>query len=675
MPPTGAAATLGGRPIRPEGRNKIGAMTFLLWRMPIRKEAAARRKMATPQDKHALLKRYWGYDSFRPLQEEIIDSLLQGHDTLALLPTGGGKSLCYQLPALMGEGLCLVVSPLIALMKDQVQQLRERGIKAACLVSGLTAYEQGLTLNNCIYGKVKLLYVSPERLRQRMFIEHLRQMKVSLIAVDEAHCVSQWGYDFRPPYLEIAAIRQYHPQAPMVALTATATPEVVRDIRLQLGFRQDARMFQSSFERENLSYMVIREEDKRGRLLRIARTVKGSGIVYVRNRRATREVSDFLTHQGVSSSYYHGGLSAQERDLRQRQWMDGATQVMVATNAFGMGIDKSDVRFVAHLDIPSSPEAYFQEAGRAGRDGRQAYAVILYEDADLARLDSDIERNFPPLQQIRNAYRAIGNYYAVPLGSGEDARYDFAIENICSTYGFNVADFYTAARFLEREGLIALPEREEVQSQMYVPVQRDELYRFQVEHARYGELLQMVLRLYGGLFTEYVPISERDIARRLYQDEATVANMLSHMDALKVISYKRKSSKPQIVFSSPRVDADNIYISDKYYKDLRAREMQRAAVMRQYVSDSVACRSNFLLDYFGERKDEPCGNCDCCRRRRTSQEAVPLRDQILELLKTERLRADQIADRLGNSEALQRELSRLTDEGKVLLDKDFQFFV
>ena len=416
--------------------------------------------------KHELLKKYWGYDTFRPLQEEIIDSVLQGYDTLALLPTGGGKSLCYQLPAMALDGICLVVSPLISLMKDQVQQLHNRGIRAACLVSGITGIEQEIIFNNCIHGKTKLLYVSPERLCQRVFVEHLRQMKVSLIAVDEAHCISQWGYDFRPSYLDVAKIRVYHPGIPVIALTATATPTVAEDIRQQLMFSSQSRLFQSSFQRQNLAYMVFYEEDKLGRMLRISQKVGGSGIIYVRNRRRTRELAEYLVGNGITAGYYHAGLEPKERDTAQKRWMAGETKVMVATNAFGMGIDKPDVRFIVHMDIPSSPEAYYQEAGRAGRDGGKSYAVLLYNNNDWETLQHNFETSFPPRQHIANIYRAICNYYQLPVGSGCDCQFDFDFETLCDTYHFNVLEFFSACRFLEREGLLTLPERDMAESRI-----------------------------------------------------------------------------------------------------------------------------------------------------------------------------------------------------------------
>ena len=634
-------------------------------------------------DKKGVLKKYWGYDSFRPLQAEIIDSLLQGCDTLALLPTGGGKSVCYQVPAMMLEGLCLVVSPLISLMKDQVQQLHDRGIRAACLVSGLSGIEQEIIYNNCIHGKIKLLYVSPERLRQQVFIEHLRQMRVSFIAVDEAHCISQWGYDFRPSYLEIAKLRTYHPSIPILALTATATTHVADDIERQLMFSHTSRRFLSSFKRQNLAYMVFREDDKLGRLLRIARNVGGSGIVYVRNRRRTREIADHLTSNGIQATYYHAGLEHKERDLAQRRWMQGEVSTIVATNAFGMGIDKPDVRYVVHLDIPSSIEAYFQEAGRVGRDGKRAYAVLLYNDGDLDTLQRNFDSSHPTAKQISNIYRAICNYYQLPIGSGTDCQFDFDLEAICSTYRFNVIEFYNATRLLEREGLLALPEPDQSQSRLYIPLNREEVYRFQVNQPRYSDLMALLLRMYGGLFTDFVPISEQALARRLYLDPQQIKNMLLHMDALGAIAYRPKHTKPQIIFTSPRIDANHLYLSESNYAQLKQQSLDRLDAIRHYVLANDECRSVMLLDYFGETDSTPCGICDHCIHTKTTHQQpstnteTTLRLRLLQLLEEKPLRADEIIEQVGNidEEQVRQMLHQLVDQQIVTIDELLRFKV
>ena len=561
--------------------------------------------------RYRLLKKHWGYTAFRPLQEDIIDSVLQGHDTLALLPTGGGKSLCYQLPALLREGLCLVVSPLIALMKDQVQQLNDRHLKAACITTGMPADEVTAVLNNALCGSLKFLYVSPERLRQRRFLEHFRKMKVGMIAVDEAHCVSQWGYDFRPPYLLIADIRAYHPAAPLIALTATATPTVADDICQRLMMK-DCRRFQSSFVRPNLAYMVLRDSDKNRRLLRIVSSVGGTGIVYTRNRRGTQTTARFLEAAGIKATFYHAGLPAAERDRRQADWMEGRYSVMVATNAFGMGIDKADVRFVVHQDLPDSLEAYFQEAGRAGRDGKKAYAVILTDEADLLRLQRDFDSSFPPLRTIRNVYRALCNYYRIPVGSGADTQYDFDLEGICRTYDFDLRVFYSACRFLEREGLIDIPDREETASTLYIPVARDELYRFQVDHQRLGELLQTVMRMYPGVLEGDVAINERKVAMRGHFESTEVEKDLSELDAMHIVRYRPQPKGPQIYILSERIDENLIQPSDEHYGFLKEAARQRMEAMVKYVMCDDVCRSRQLVAWFGEQTETDCGICDVC---------------------------------------------------------------
>ena len=619
-----------------------------------------------------ILEKYWHYDSFRPLQEEIIDSVLSGRDTLALLPTGGGKSLCYQIPALAKEGVALVVSPLIALMKDQVRSLTEKHIKARCLVSGMTKREIETVLNNCINDRVKLLYVSPERVQSRTFIDHLRQLNVSLIAVDEAHCISQWGYDFRPPYCEIARIRQYHPSAPVVALTATATPEVVDDIKEKLDFR-NGKVFKSSFFRPRLSYSVFEDEDKTGKMLRIIKGVGGSGIVYVRNRRRTIELANLLNDNDIPAAAYHAGIPLKERDQRQKEWQKSSRGVMVATNAFGMGIDKPDVRFVIHYDLPESPEAYFQEAGRAGRDERQAYAVQLYQRSDVERLHSSLERDFPSLNYIRNVYRAVCNFYQIPVGSGQDSRFDFEMEKICAAYSFDVYTFFSAMRFIEREGLVALPEHSELQSRLFITVGKEELYRFQVSNREIGDMLTSLLRIYGGIFTDYTPISENAIGQRCGKTETQVANMLKELNRLQMAEYIPKTLKPQIIFSSPRIDIKDLYVSDRNYKDLKRSEANRREAIIRYATNNSECRSRQLLRYFGEEQQSGCGICDVCLARKR-QESLPLEEMIKQVLASGPQTNKQLADRLPNidKEELTTTVRSLLNRRVLTTDQDFR---
>ncbi len=626
---------------------------------------------------HEILKKYWGYDKFRPLQEDIINSVLNGYDTLALLPTGGGKSICFQVPAMALDGLCIVISPLIALMKDQVQHLQEKGIKAEALVSGIGVRDTERIINNCLYGGMKFLYVSPERLKNRGFIEAFKQMKIGLIAVDEAHCISQWGYDFRPPYLEIAQIRAFHPKTVIMALTATATPAVVTDIQDKLAFGKRRNVFQKSFYRENLTYMAFYEEDKYSRMLRIIAAVKGSGIVYVRNRRRTQEIAEFLTSKGIRASYYHAGLKTEDRDARQKRWMDGHTPVIVATNAFGMGIDKPDVRYVIHLDLPDSPEAYFQEAGRGGRDEKQAYAVILYNNTDIDQLRQNFATAYPPLQYIRNAYRAVCNFYQIPEGSGLNQKFNFDPMAICDTYGFQVVPFFSALRFLEKEGLIIIPERQETTSHLKIIVSNEELYRFQVGNPIYNDLIKLILRMYGGLFTTYVSINEKAIARKMYRDEENIVSLLCKLHKMNYIDYQEKENCPQIIFSSPCVSPQSLYISDANYKTLKENALVRINAMIDYVRGSQYCRSSALLYYFGEKNNIRCGRCDVCIAKNRENSAETLRQNILELLNNNPMTMKTLCAKMPslNEKAITGTVREMIDYNILACDEDMRLYI
>ena len=553
------------------------------------------------------------------MQEDIILSVMNGNDTLALLPTGGGKSICFQVPGLALDGICIVISPLIALMKDQVEQLNQRNISAVAIYSGMNQHEIESALNQAVYGKLKFLYVSPERLKTKIFIEHFKQMNVGLIAVDEAHCISQWGYDFRPPYLEIASIRGFFPNVPMMALTATATPDVIVDIQEKLLFKKAKNVFQKSFYRDNLIYMVFKEEDKLGRLLRLINTVKGVGIIYVRNRRKTEEVSEFLKENGIKASYYHAGLTAKERELRQNSWRNERTPVVVATNAFGMGIDKPNVRFVVHLDLPESPEAYFQEAGRGGRDGKLSYAVLFYDNSDLNALETNFNQTFPDIKFIRNVYQALSNYYQIPVGSGIDQKYEFDIAEICRNYNLPILTTYNALKFLEKEGLLMLSEREESTSKIYIPLNREELYKFQVENAHYDLVLKTLLRSYGGLFTHFEPVKEEDIAKRMNTTATVIEKDLQVLHDKQVLVYEKRSKKPQITFAANRLPSTDILISDQYYKYLKENAYTRKQVMLAFVEDETMCKGAFLLKYFGENTDTTCGKCNICIEKNKQQ--------------------------------------------------------
>lgn len=566
------------------------------------------------------------------MQEEIIRAVLDGHDTLALLPTGGGKSICFQVPAMAMEGTCLVISPLIALMKDQVENLQKRGIQAVALYTGMHPGEIDIAIGNCLYGNTKFLYVSPERLQTEKFREAIRRMKICLVAVDEAHCISQWGYDFRPPYLEISAIRLLIPGIPMMALTATATSTVVSDIQQKLEFKS-GKVFIKSFERKNLTYLVIKEEDKRGRLLRILEKVKGTGIVYVRNRRETREIADFLVKNRISADFYHAGLDPKTRDKRQAAWTKEEKRIIVSTNAFGMGIDKPNVRLVVHLDLPDSVEAYFQEAGRGGRDEKQAWAVLLYEAADIISARQNLDNSFPPLQTIREVYQALGNFYQIPVGMGKDDRYDFELMPFAEQYGFQPVTVYHSLKFLEREGYLLLSEGFNQPSKLHFIAEKEELYRFQVANEFFDQFIKTILRSYGGIFTDFITISEADIARRTGLDFGQVVSNLRHLQKLRLVDYIQGTSKPQIIYTEERVDVRHLSISNEIYRDRKEAAIRRLEAMISYTESQNRCRSQYLLGYFGESQARRCGKCDVCiERNKISLNELEF-DQIVEMIK------------------------------------------
>jgi ATP-dependent DNA helicase RecQ len=578
------------------------------------------------------------------LQEDIIASVLEGRDTLALLPTGGGKSICFQVPALCREGVCLVVSPLIALMKDQVFNLRQRDIPAEAVYSGMSARDIDRIFDNCVHGGVKLLYLSPERLLTDMARERIQRMKVNLLAVDEAHCISQWGYDFRPPYLEIAAIREFFPQVPVLALTATATPRVVRDIQEKLRFRAP-NVFSKSFARDNLAYVVLYEENKTGKLLDILRKVSGTGIVYVRNRRKTKEIALFLQQRGVSADYYHAGLSPEERGAKQDAWLHDKTRVMVCTNAFGMGIDKPDVRVVAHLELPDSLEAYFQEAGRAGRDGRKAYAVLLYHHSDRLNLEKQFELAFPPLSEIRRVYRALGSYFQLALGGGQGESRDFDIVDFSTNFQFETTQAYHALKCLEQAGWIALTEAVYQMPSLRIIVDKDTLYDYQLRHPKLDKILKAVLRAYHGAFNVPVGLREGQLARVLGIELAELRQGLRKMDQDQVIEYQPLRDKPQIVFLQERTDAGNLAIDTRLY---HFRKKQRQRMIRASIAyaETIECRSRQLLAYFAEDKAKACGICDVCTGRNTSKLSTRdfkhLKEKIEDILRREELPLEQV---------------------------------
>ncbi|MCR5038385.1 MAG: RecQ family ATP-dependent DNA helicase [Bacteroidales bacterium] len=560
----------------------------------------------------SILQRFWGYPGFRPLQEDIVDSVMAGRDTLALLPTGGGKSICFQVPAMAMDGLCLVVTPLIALMKDQVAHLMAKGIPAAAISSGMHPDEMELAYNQAAYGRLKFLYVSPERLQTSYFMEAVKKMKVCLLAVDESHCISQWGYDFRPHYLKIVDIRPYMPKAPVLALTATATAKVVDDIQVRLGFRQK-NVFQSSFERKNVTYNVLHEADKYGVLRRRLETMQGGcAIVYVRNRRRTQVIADWLNAVGITATFYHAGLDVKTRDARQELWMKDKVKVMVATNAFGMGIDKPDVRLVVHVDLPDSIEAYFQEAGRAGRDLKPSEAFLLVSPADIKNLQESLSQSFPVLERIKLIYNALGNYFNIPVGAGQNVSYPFVIHDFAGRYGFSLVEVFHTLKILEREGFLMLSDSFDEPSKVRIKASRDEIYGFQVNNPQYGELIKFMLRSFPGVLTDFVKINEEVVAKKTGKTVEKIVEQLKRLETYQFLSYAQRNDKPQLLFLSEFVDTRHFNLSKENYHDRKKDAEERVRAVVDYVNNNEECRSVQLLRYFNELKSKPCGLCDVC---------------------------------------------------------------
>ncbi len=625
-----------------------------------------------------LLLKYWGYSSFRPLQEDIIRSVLGGKDTLALLPTGGGKSICFQIPALAREGICIVISPLIALMKDQVENLRKRGIPAAALYSGMHPHEIEITLSNAAYGNLKFLYLSPERLTTLRIREAIRMMKVNLLAVDEAHCISQWGYDFRPPYLELSDIRELIPEVPVLALTATATPKVVTDIQRKLRFRQE-NLFQKSFERKNLTYLVIKEEDKLKRLIRILDKVKGTAIIYVRNRRRTKEIAEFLVKNKISADYYHAGLDPAIRDKRQQAWIREEKRVIVSTNAFGMGIDKPNVRLVIHFDLPDCIEAYFQEAGRAGRDEKRAYAVLLFEAADILDARNNLTLAFPEIRTIRDVYQSLGNFYQIPVGVGKDQQFDFDLAIFADQYRLQPVVVYNCLKFLEKEGFIMLTEPFFNPSKIHIKASKEELYRFQVENASYDHFVKTMLRSYGGILTDFVKISESELARRSGISESQSVKNLNHLARLQLLDYIPQTGKPQLIFTQERLDVADLNLSDENYRFRLDEARLRTEKMISYVESNARCRSQLLLSYFGETGAKRCGTCDICLERNkislNEMEFNRIVELIKPVLKNRSYNLDEIVAvaETVNEDKVLRALQWLIDNEKIIIEPDGKY--
>lgn len=614
-----------------------------------------------------ILKQYWNYDNFRGIQEEIIESIGKGHDTLGLMPTGGGKSITFQVPALAQPGLCLVITPLIALMKDQVRNLRDRGIKALAVYSGMTREEIVVALENCIFGDYKFLYISPERLDTDIFCAKLRNMKINMITVDESHCISQWGYDFRPAYLKISEIRELLPTVPVLALTATATPEVVKDIQTKLGFREDSRIFRMSFERKNLAYIVRNTESKQEELLHILNSVSGSAIVYTRNRKRTREVAELLVNNEITATFYHAGLNNDVKDQRQKSWLSGESRVMVATNAFGMGIDKPDVRLVIHVDLPDSPEAYFQEAGRAGRDGQKAYAVLLYAKSDKATLSKRITDTFPDKEYIRKVYEDVNYYFQMAMGDGLGCTFAFNLDEFCRNFKHFPVQADSALKILTRAGYLEYTDEQDNASRILFTIHRDELYKLRETDPETEKLINVILRSYTGLFTDYAYINEDSLAIRSGLTRQRIYEILLMLTRRHILHYIPRKKTPYIIYTRERQEAGRLAITRDIYEERKESYITRIKAMTEYATAEDKCRSRMLLRYFGEKNEHNCGLCDVCLSKHHSGmklgEFQEMENQIREQLETSPLSAATLLNRInGEREKAERVLSYLLSE-------------
>ena len=617
-----------------------------------------------------ILKQYWGYDSFRDLQEEIITSIGEGKDTLGLMPTGGGKSITFQVPALAQEGICIVITPLIALMKDQVQNLRKREIKALAIYSGMTRQEILTALENCIFGNYKFLYISPERLDTEIFRTKLRSMKVSMITVDESHCISQWGYDFRPAYLKIAEIRELLPEVPVLALTATATPEVVTDIQARLKFRE-GNVFRMSFERKNLAYIVRKTDNKTKEIPYILQRISGSAIIYVRNRRRTKEITELLMNEGITADFYHAGLDNAVKDLRQKRWQSGEVRVMVATNAFGMGIDKPDVRIVLHLDLPDSPEAYFQEAGRAGRDGEKAYAVILYSKSDKTTLHKRVVDTFPDKEYILNVYEHLQYYYQMAMGDGFQCIREFNLEEFCRKFKYFPVPVDSALKILTQAGYLEYTDEQDNSSRILFTIRRDELYKLREMGKEAEALIQSILRSYTGVFTDYAYISEESLAIRTGLTRQQIYNILVTLTKRRIVDYIPRKKTPYIIYTRERLELRFLHIPPSAYEERKARYEARIKAMEEYVTTENICRSRMLLRYFGEKNEHNCGQCDVCLSKRATDNLSEksyeeVKRQILNLLSHSPLTPAETADQIkAEKEDIGQVIRYLLDEGEL----------
>lgn len=620
----------------------------------------------SPQLK-ATLQKYWGYSEFRLSQEEIIRSVMEGRDTLALMPTGGGKSLTYQVPTLAREGLCIVITPLIALMKDQVDRLRRMGVNAVAIHSGLSYTQIDIALDNCVYGDVKFLYVAPERLATEAFRLRVQRMNVSLLAVDEAHCISQWGYDFRPSYLRIAEIRKMLPDTPVLALTASATKMVAEDIMARLGFTEQ-NIIRSSFARPNLSYAVRHTDDKTEQLLRVIHNVQGAGIVYMRSREGCEQLATELQKQGISASYYHAGLPHAERSLRQEEWTEGKVRIMVATNAFGMGIDKADVRFVVHYTMCDSLESYYQEAGRAGRDGKRSYALLLVSSDDDSKIVKRFDAEFPPLEEIKSIYEKICDFIQVAVGDGYQASFLFNIHDFCRREHLYIGKVRAAIKLLEQNGYMTLTEEMENPARILFCVSRDELYRIRVGRNELDHIIRTILRLYDGIFTEFRAINEQVIASTSGYTIEKVKELLKRMWQMRIIRYIPSNNSPILFMNEERLPTKDLYISPDTYLHRKSLMAERFENMRLYASSESECRSVILQRYFGDNKAEACGTCDVClaARRRQRIDAEQIATSVIELLKNESMDVRELCRHIKvDPERVAAVVDKLKEDGKI----------
>lgn len=623
-------------------------------------------------DYHEILEKVWGFKKFRPLQEEIIRSVLEGRDTLALMPTGGGKSITFQVPALTIEGICIVITPLIALMKDQVERLHKLDIKAQAVFSGMTYDEIDVALNNCIYGNYKFLYIAPERIRSELFMTRFQNMPVNLITVDEAHCISKWGYDFRPSYLKIADLRKNFPEVPVLALTATATSVVADDIQEKLLFKS-RHILKQSFDRKNLTYMVIYSEEKQHDLLKLVTRTQGSCIIYVRNRRKCKELATFLKQNGESADYYHAGLKHEVRSQRQESWTNGNTRIIVATNAFGMGIDKADVRLIVHVDMPDSVEAYFQEAGRGGRDGSPASAVLLVGSSDKNITEQRTAANFPEIETIKNVYQAASNYCHVATGGGKGMAFDFNLTDFTAQYRFNPYIAFSSLKILQREGYIELTDELNNPSRVKFLLTRDDLYKFQVANARFDAFIKLILRSYTGIFTDYAAIDELMLAKRAGVEVDIVFQYLNRLNTLKVIRYIPQRKTPLLIYNEERLDNKSLFISKENYRDRKERFVENLEAIQHYATANK-CRSQLLLEYFGEKNTDTCGRCDVCRRKSEKElkeeEFELMKEEIESITKMEPATLNELVDKIPfNRDKLIQTIQWLLDNGMLKYDE------